>query len=234
MSDNRPLQEDHEKAHYNSLVASINYEYSKKYGYDFIYYRPYLNDKNTISLNNCIDPNTKALRHSAWSKLLSTQLALNATYDYVVYTDSDCMFKDFSKSIEQFIQPYLSKDILYLNNKPWGDDIPCSGFYICKVSSTTKDFLKDWYSFDFKNRKNPFHWEQGALFYLFKIKKYNIGIINHWMFKEYPGQFLRHISRVEEKLRIPYFKNFISKNNINYSKNIQDIKCIDYNTAEIN
>ena len=34
MSDNRPLSTDIITATYNSLVAAINYEYCKKYGYD--------------------------------------------------------------------------------------------------------------------------------------------------------------------------------------------------------
>ena len=44
MSDNRKLDKNIRSAEYNSLAAAINYEYCKKYNYDFIYYRPYLND----------------------------------------------------------------------------------------------------------------------------------------------------------------------------------------------
>jgi hypothetical protein len=40
MSDNRSIDPDIEKASYNSLVASINYEYCKKHKYDFLYYVP--------------------------------------------------------------------------------------------------------------------------------------------------------------------------------------------------
>ena len=48
MSDNRKLHGSLAGADYNSLVAAINYEYCKKHGYDFIYYRPYLNNKDEI------------------------------------------------------------------------------------------------------------------------------------------------------------------------------------------
>ena len=92
MSDNRLLSNDINNANYNSLTASINYEYCKKYNYNFLYYRPYLDNKEIIDLYNCPDPNSSELRHAAWSKLLSTQLALQLDYDYIVYIDSDCIF----------------------------------------------------------------------------------------------------------------------------------------------
>ena len=230
MSDNRLLDNDFSKAQYNSLAASINYEYSKKYGYDFIYYRPYLNS-NKILENNCIDPNTKLLRHCAWSKLLSTRLALELNYDYVVYIDSDCIFKNFSKSLEEFISPYLNNNCIYLNNTPWGDDVPCSGFFICKVCPDVKEFVKEWYAYDFKNEKNPCRWEQGALWKLYKDPKYNIVIHKELMFIEKEGQFLRHVATFEKTKRIPYFTKFIKDNNISFEKNISEIKCIDFNTA---
>ena len=163
MSDNRKLEKNIRSAEYNSLAAAINYEYCKKYNYDFIYYRPYLNDKDTIKLENCIDPNTNKLRHSAWSKLLSTSLALKLNYDYVVYIDSDCIFKDFNQSLKDFIMPHTKKDIIFLNNKPWGSDKPCSGFYVCKVCENMRQMINSWYNFDFKEKRNPCRFEQGAL-----------------------------------------------------------------------
>ena len=145
MSDNRPLDKTMEKADYPSLAASINSHYCKQYGYDFFYYQPYLYKKasrkrktiKTIKLErtvisvdnqlyNCVDPNTKEKRHAAWSKILSAQKALRLSYDYVVYIDSDCIFKK-DKTIEDFIKPY-HQDILFLNNKPFNPDKPCSGF----------------------------------------------------------------------------------------------------------
>ena len=82
MSDNRKLSTDRETADYNSLSAVINYEYCKKHNYDFIYYRPYLYNENEITLNNCIDPNTKLFRHPSWSKILSTKLAFKLTASF--------------------------------------------------------------------------------------------------------------------------------------------------------
>lgn len=235
MSDNRSLEQTFEKTDYNSLVAAINYEYCKKHNYDFIYYVPYLNNENDITLYSCIDPNTNTPRHSAWTKLLSTKLALQLSYDYIVYIDSDCIFKDFTKSLEDFIKPYMEidKDVIFINNKPWNHEKPCSGFYICKVCPNVCQFINDWYNFDFGTRKNPCRFEQGALWYLYKDTQYNIVIVDDWMFKEKTGQFLRHIGTFEKNYRITYFKKFISVNNIDFTSNISNIQCIKYNTNNL-
>lgn len=232
MSDNRLLSNNLDNASYHSLAAAINYEYCKKYNYNFIYYRPYLNDgdKNKIVLNNSIDPKTGLSRHSSWSKLLTTKLVLDLNYDYIVYIDSDCIFKDFNKPLEKFIKPYIDYDIIFLNNKPWGKLKPCAGFFISKVCSKNIEFVNDWYNFDFLKRENPCRWEQGALWYIYKDPKYNIAIVDEWMFKEVDGQYLRHIGSHEGEIRIPYFKNFIKDKKIDYSNNINNIKCIDFNT----
>lgn len=229
MSDNRILSSDLENADYNSLSASINYEYCKKHGYDFIYYRPFLNNSNVIEINNNIDPNTGIPRHSAWSKLLSTQLALQLKYDYVVYIDSDCIFRNFEKTLESFIEPLLTYDLIFLNNFPFNhDDKPCSGFYVGKVSRHLRNLIKHWFSYDFKGKKNPVRWEQGALWQFYK--KHNIHVVNDIMFLEKKGQYLRHIGTFDNKKRIPYFKQYIKDKGINFSKNILDITYIDYNT----
>jgi GR25 family glycosyltransferase involved in LPS biosynthesis len=226
MSDNRPLGK-----HYNSLTACINYEYSKKHGYDFIYYRPYLNDKTNYELNNCLDSKGNP-RHASWSKILSTKKALELKYDYIVYIDSDCIFKDFSRTIEQYIKPFAEKDIMFLNDKPWGTMYPCAGFYVCKVSSESKRLMKDWYAIDLpeNNMKHP--WEQAALMKIFK--EYNVQLIDDWMFRERQGQFLRHIGTDDKQNREPYFKNFIKTMGIDVNTIIPKIKVIDYNTRDIN
>ena len=233
MSDNRPLEECFEKAEYNSLVASINYEYCKKQKYDFLYYRPYLGSLDNKQLFNCKDPNTKVLRHSAWSKLLSASIAVEKDYSHIVYIDSDCIFKNQNRQIEQFIHMYADKDVLFLNNKPWNADKPCSGFFICKVCDQTKQFLKDWYSYNFGKKKNPCRFEQGALWFMHTNPTYKIGVIDRWMFQEKEGQFLRHVATHDASNRIPYFKKYIQANDINYLENIRNISCVEYNTTDV-
>lgn len=228
MSDNRKLEHKLKNANYNSLVASINYEYCKRNNYDFLYYRPYLLNKDKTELFNCKNPKTNNLRHAAWSKLLSTTLALHLNYDYVCYIDSDCIFKDFNQTIQEFIKPYSDKDIIFLNDKPYSYTKPCSGFYICKVNNHAKNFLEDWYNVNITRRDKNHPWEQAALYTIYR--KYNVGIIDSWMFKEKQDQFLRHIGTADNKIRMPYFLNFIKTKNIDYEQNINNIQVLDFDT----
>lgn len=231
MSDNRNLEKSFLDADYNSLVASINYEYCKTHKYDFVYYRPYFMKKDETKLRNCIHPITKNVRHASWSKLLSTSLALQMEYDYVVYIDSDCIFKDFSQSLEEFLKPYSDKDILFLNNKPWGDTLPCAGFYICKVNEHTRCFIQDWYNYNIPEKDTTHAWEQDALWEIIRLpRKCTIGIIDSWMFRETDQQFLRHIGSLEGSNRIPYFASFVQSKHIMYEKNIHEIQCIEFDT----
>lgn len=224
MSDNRSLESNIDTAQYNSLAAVINYTYCKQFNYDFLYYQPYLN-KNKVEINNCIDPRTRKPRHSAWSKLLSTRLALELPYDYIVYIDSDCIFKDFTASLEDFIKPFEDKDFIFLTSKPW-NTYPCSGFYVCKRSITTQYNINHWYNYDFKSEPNPCKWEQGALWKLYN--NLNIQLLDLMMFKEEEGQMLRHIPSCNSKDRVPYFLNFIKEKNIVYD--ISEIKQIPFST----
>ncbi len=229
MSDNRHLSTTYATADYNSLAAAINYEYCKKYNYDFLYYRPYLMHKDQHSILNCKNPVTRRLRHASWAKLLSTLHVAQEKYDYIVYIDSDCIFKDFEKSIEEFIGPYAKNDIVFLNSKPWGDHLPCAGFYICKVNDYTKQFLRDWYNVNIPDKDVHHAWEQDALWGIFN--RYNIGIVDSWMFREEEGQFLRHVPHCEAANRMPYFSSFIQLHNINYTKNISEINVVEFDTT---
>jgi hypothetical protein len=232
MSDNRILEKERDKANYNSLVAAINFEYCKKHNYDFVYYRPYLDNKEIITLYNCIDPNTNTLRHAAWAKLLITHAALELNYDYVVYIDSDCIFKDFDQKLEQIINCFSDKEIIFYNNKPWGDHVPCAGFYIAKVCDYSKQFFMDWYNVNVPRYNKTHAWEQDALWRIYR--NYNIVVLDTWMFREREGQFLRHVGCCDEdpspNHRVNYFSNFINANNINYEATINEIKCIDFKT----
>jgi len=235
MSDNRIIEKESEKekATYNSLVAAINYEYCKKHNYDFIYYRPYLDDKNIINVYNCIDFNTNTRRHAAWSKILSTTMALDLNYDYVVNIDSDCIFKDFNHKLEYLINKFIDKPIIFFNNKPWGDDVPCSGFYILKVSAYTKQFCHEWYNINIPSYNKKHAWDQDGLWHIFR--NYNMVIVDTMMFRETQQQLLRHVGSCDETNTIPrfrekYFMEFINTHYIDYDANIKHINCIEFNT----
>jgi hypothetical protein len=131
-------------------------------------------------------------------------------------------------SLEEFIQPYLEKDVIFLNNKPYGDDVPCAGFYICKVTPYTKDFICNWYNVHVPLMNKIHPWEQKALWDIYK--EYNVAVVDSWMFQEEEGQFLRHIPSCEAFNRLPYFYMFLLTHTIDYLHRISNIECIDFDT----
>jgi hypothetical protein len=235
MSDNRALQPDLDTSTYHSQVSAINYAYCLKHSYDFIYYRPYLDTKESYNLYNCIDPHTNEARHAAWSKLLSTLDMFNQqkqSYDYIVYIDSDCMFKDFNKRIEEFCPQMFTHDILFLNNLPWNDNEACSGFFICKNSELALSYIRDWYAVNLPEKNKVHAYEQDALWTIYKSWK-SCYVMNSWMFREQEGQFLRHVCHFENDLRSVYFKQFIELHCIDYSKIVCDMPKKDLNTRNV-
>lgn len=232
MSDNRALQPELDKSTYHSQVAVINYAYCMKHNYDFIYYRPYLDSNESYSLYNCIDPHTKETRHASWSKLLSFVDIFKQSYDYIVYIDSDCIFKDFNKRIEEFCPNMFTHDIVFLNNLPWNEDKPCAGFFICKKSAIARSYVVDWYNVNIPEKNKVHAYEQDALWTLYTSWK-SCYVVNSWMFHEHEGQFLRHICHLENDLRTVYFKQFITKHNIDYERSIFDMNKKDIDTVNI-
>ena len=236
MSDNRALQSDLDTSTYHSQVAAINYAYCLKHKYDFVYYRPYLDSKESFSLYNCVDPHTNETRHASWSKLLSALDMFNQqnqSYDYIVYIDSDCIFKDFERRIEEFLPQMKTHDIIFLNNMPWNEDKPCAGFFVCKNSELARSYLQDWYNVNLAEKNKLHAYEQDALWTLYKSWK-SCFILNSWMFCEHEGQFLRHICHLENDLRSVYFKQFIQQRGINYCKTICDMPKKEINTRTVN
>jgi hypothetical protein len=225
MSDNRKLFPTLAGADYNSLSAVINKEYCKRHGYDFIYYKPHLPD-NPYSVYNCKDPHSDALRHAAWSKLLSTSRALAEPFDYVVYIDSDCIFKDFDHKIESFIG---EPDILITNDGPYRKTMPCSGFYICRVNDWCRDFIKEWYNVNIPKKNIEHSWEQAALVKIWK--RPGVGLLNNGnFFYETEGQPLRHVTGKKKLMRerLPYFRAFLDQHEIPFD--ISDIRCEEFST----
>jgi hypothetical protein len=241
MSDNRELSNDLNHSNYNSLVAFINYSYSKKMGYDFLYVRPGLN--NEFPTNNCFSPKNE-LRHSSWSKLLTSIKIINdyPQYDYVVYIDSDCIFYNTYLSISDYISKskvvngtnIMDSNIIFLNDKPWSISLPCAGFYIYKNSNETKEMFKKWFETDDPKNNLNHNWEQNSLYLNLQEFNSKISIIDDWMFREYPSQFLRHIGSEEHYNRIPFFlqviKNLELENKYHDTINHLSDNIITYNT----
>lgn len=236
MSDNRPLNENLDNSDYNSLTVFLNYKYSEQHNYGFVYYNPLL--ENKFELNNCISP-SKKIRHSSWSKLLSTYEVMKTykEYTHIIYLDSDCIFDNNILNIEDYLKIsknienqhfYFGDKIIFMNNKPWNFDLPCAGFYIIPNNDFFLKMIIDWYSNEENEKYNLIHpWEQIPLqFNLLNKYRKNIEIIDDWMFREKNNQFLRHIGSEEKQNRIPFFKQKIYRyySDIEYKSTITFLK----------
>jgi hypothetical protein len=227
MADNRKLSNTLENATYNSLTACLNYSYCKAHGYDFKYYQPFLDDEDDGNVNNCIDPNDGSPRHAAWSKILSMQKALSLPYDYIVYTDSDCIFKDTQRKIESLIDMSPTSDIIAIGSRPWDIELPCSGFFICRNTDRSKTFIQDVYNQYIPQHNLHHDWEQPAFRKVYK--EYDVFVIDQVWFDEQDGQFLRHVGCGTQRYvndntyRKNYFTQQLVKNEINYTEIILEI-----------
>jgi hypothetical protein len=203
MSDNR----DQFSGDYNTLTAKINSTYAAKWDYDFIY----------LKTDECYSPSGQ-LRHPAWSKLNSTKKIIEKyKYDLIVYIDSDCIFSNHQISIEEYLKSAKNiknesielKSVIFLNDFPFGYDLPCSGFYIVNTKDTT--IFDDWFNCDDFPHFNLNHsWEQHILHnYILQKWSNKIEVIDDVMFLEKENQFLRHVASHESNNRVSYFENYI-------------------------
>lgn len=221
MSDNRDLTSDLETAEYNSLVAFINFNYAKRFDYDFMYFRPGINGE--FPAFNCFSKSNQK-RYSPWSKILSCILASQRFIDYdkVVYIDSDCIFNNFDESVHSYLsnlqalQKYSSSTPVFtlLNDKPYSYDLPCTGFFIFNNTEAALKILTEWYVNDGGSESyyyNENHtWEQAIFQRLLPSLNQSIRIVDDYMFIDHsPIQLLRHIGSNEHHLRIPTFRKKI-------------------------
>ena len=231
MSDNRPIKNYSkiDDASYNGLAAVINYEYCKKYGYDFKYYVPFLHKLEPLNLHNCLDPNNDQPRHASWSKLLATQLALDSeeNYDYIVYLDSDCIVKNFDISLESIIYGNENKNLIFFWDRPCTMNEPNAGVYICKNNFNTKLMIEKWYNVNIPYQNINRIWEQSALWKVYKgwqaSDPNNVVILENINMVEKENQYLRHITTGESHHRVTYFRDIIERNKINYTENLENI-----------
>ncbi len=257
MSDNRPLNPDINKHNnFMSFVAYINKQYCDKYGYDFKYVNPYYKINNG-SLFSCIDVNTRQLRHSSYAKLPVVKAHIK-NYDYIVYIDSDCCFKNFSISVESIIEKYNNSNIIFQSSAPYHPPLPCAGFFIIKNNAENIALLDTWYktpiplasSLEWQqtmNYCNMFtkyifspgkHWEQDILWMLIITKQIQVNIIDDIAMKEVKGQYYRHLCEsLEGGQRDEYFcnivKNLLASGYPAFDQEILAINCEYYDTSTV-
>ncbi len=258
MSDNRQLCNSITDAqNFWSYTAYINKKYCDKYGYDFKYVTPYYKT-NTFDLYSCIDVNTGQLRHSAYAKIAAVRANIEK-YSYVVYIDTDCVFKNFSISLESIISKYSDKNIIFQSNFPFHTPLPCSGFFIVKNTPEQIAVLDIWYKYEIPDNSSPEwqqvmdyavtlcnyrfhpgkHWEQDVLWTLIITKQITVSVMeDEPAFKESSGQYIRHLcNSIEGHLRNSYFleivRNLFKDDILDFKKIIDSINYSTLDTSTI-
>ena len=238
MVDSRRLNNfnDLDKANYNELSCIINSSYCFKHNYAFKYLRinSYLN--NWFDSGNGINSYSyhhKETRSSSWCKLLAIAQEMNLKYDYIIYIDSDCIFKNHNIKLDSYIEKLKisKKEILMFADKPYHNDLPTAGFIIIKNNKEALKVINSWWNNKSNfGYKHPF--EQHSLQDFYNKKNINITskilLLNEWQFKlESKDQFLIHLNSEDDYLRIPFFKYFVKHNKILHNpkfKNYLDAK----------
>lgn len=142
MSDSRKPSADDSMI---NLTSYANFKYAKHNGYDFILYRPYINNIDIYDTLCCVNPNYGTKRHGSWAKLLAFHHTLKS-YDRVVYLDSDAIFNNLN-SVEYFLSQHITnnKKVFFLTDHPFNEKTPCAGFFIADHSAEAFCFLREWF-----------------------------------------------------------------------------------------
>jgi hypothetical protein len=184
-------------------------------------------------------------KHGNHSNLSSSLLSLNGPYDYVWYIDSDAVISPFARhrtipeifqlwneNPTSFLLPYGSQNltetsILFFNNFPWRDDIPCAGSFLFKPTIYMDAIFREWWDYNLMSKNFKHFHEQDALWHMIEAEKdrKNTGkppfLINSKTFaiatehqfpsawKRYEDLWLVHIASYNYALRMPILYQFL-------------------------
>jgi hypothetical protein len=148
---------------------------------------------------------------------VSLRFALALDYDQIVYLDSDCVFKDQDTGIDSFVErtpvqvgtTFVKCCFAFLNNTPWNENMPCSGFMIAKNCPATLSLLKKWWNFPNPGKNFDNEFEQASLHEIFVESINQLCVWDSISLFEKGGQFLRHV--IEPKLREAYFTKLVDE-----------------------
>lgn len=155
------------------LTASNQKKYADINGYDYILYKGRLSN-----------------RHPAWDKILAVKETL-PNYDYVIWVDSDCIFKNFETKIEDIILDgysgffgkdpidgiYVNTGVFILKNDKWSFDL------LSKVWETHGKFYEDINIHSY----NDWPYEQGPICKILKNNDVNHYIVPDYILNSHPS-----------------------------------------------
>jgi UDP-arabinose 4-epimerase len=187
MFDTRGLDVDLDSDYiYHRWTADLNYQYSRRHGYDFIYMESegvikYESDPaesvsaKTDGVNSVYktrgscylelpEKNLTVPRGASWCKLLGVASVLERGYSTVVMIDSDAFFKLGAPDIETsfFPEPGDQRLVWFPTNAPWNPQVPNGGMQIWRSPSPSSwRLLRQWWQINLSARRNCY--EQDAL-----------------------------------------------------------------------
>ena len=212
---------------YGHLAAMVNYLYAAKHGYNFIVERC----PQELDMDNEWMWDGKNEYKLVWSKpaLMKRYLQYN---DYVVYIDSDAIFIDHEKKIEDVLPSFFTdgKVCMVMAKDCASKDGGCSNIYsdndlncgviIAKKSKETLDVLQGWFdatSSTCEQWKNKFPYEQACMNSI-KDTQFNgqIKIVNTGELGGRDGDWIRHMMAQSAEERETYIggllKELLSEN----------------------
>ena len=210
---------------YGHLSAYINYKYCSQHGYTFIVER--CPQKEDIKKDWMWDETNQFL--IVWSKPALVRRHL-PNYDYLLILDSDALFLDHDKKIENLIEKYMNKihqtDVCILAGQDcmhstwcWSKTQLNAGVIFFKNNPQTLTILDHWINStkdECKKWKYEHSREQMCLQVL-KEKHYkkNIKIIPYYEINGVDGHWIRHYMAVTSderfKLMNQHFQHFFGQ-----------------------
>lgn len=205
--DNRDLDNHIESAGYVSMAAVLNKQYADFHKYDYAYLKNDITslhrslNKSASSLDmkytmSAYHSGYKQGRSSTWAKILFMwHLVKNYgfLYDYIWLIDSDAALNPLrmNESLSDAFDAWSNTpravqwgnsdprnaSLLFFNNIPWRDDMPCTGTIIAQTS-TSEALLRAWWNYNIPEKNFEDFMEQDSLWYMLENPSYGF-LINH-------------------------------------------------------
>lgn len=205
-------------AEYAHLASMVNYIYASKHGYNFFVHRcPRPNDLSKDWMWDMKNEKNEYLL--VWSKPTIVRQYLKY-FDYVMFIDSDAVFIDHNKTIEDFINQYMTPDVHVLWSEDCLDKNYCydkntgnAGVMLFRNSQKTMEILDAWYSAPenglCKEWKYNHPREQKCLNILTKVYPSEIRLLNYNAMNGKDGDWVRHYMGTPRDERVNNIKEML-------------------------
>lgn len=179
MSDYRNLTacSNYSGAPYHCYSVAANYLYARRHGYAFTYYMSSWNSTSGAALhldpprrpNACFHRVTGGFRHASWCKLLPAWVVAssdppssptgNSTPGWVMYMDSDAVFRDAATGIHEYLAMNRTIElgtpvsnasaVVFFRNLPGVKEtfrMPNAGTFLIRPGASSAAFFSYWWA----------------------------------------------------------------------------------------